>query len=103
MTSTASFATTFTITVIASTKYEAIHIYRRIKIMGTFIVSIILLVIVALVIHSLIKSKRAGKHPSCGGNCGACGHACSAAYPHAEAFFANHKSSKGAHNNSCLK
>ena len=60
--------------------------------MGTLIVSIILLTIVALVIRSLIKAKRSGRYPSCGGNCGACGHACSASYPHAEAFLANHKS-----------
>ena len=46
--------------------------------MGTLIVSIILLAIVTLVINSLIKAKRAGRHPSCGGNCGSCGHACSA-------------------------
>ena len=61
--------------------------------MGTLIVSIILLLIVALVILSLIKAKRSGRHPSCGGNCGACGHACGE-YPHVEAFLANQKSSK---------
>ena len=44
--------------------------------MGTLIVSIILLSIVALIIHSLVKAKRAGRHPSCGGNCGSCGGAC---------------------------
>ena len=60
--------------------------------MGTIIVSIILISIITLVIVSMIKSKRSGRHPSCGGNCGACGHACSASYPHAEAFLANHKS-----------
>lgn len=46
--------------------------------MGTLIVSIILLAIVTLVINSIIKAKRAGRHPSCGGNCGSCGHACKA-------------------------
>ena len=57
--------------------------------MGTLIVSIILLAIVVLVIHSLIKSKRSGRHPSCGGNCGTCGHVCKAAYPHSTAFLNN--------------
>ena len=60
--------------------------------MGTIIVSIILISIITLVIVSMIKSKRSGRHPSCGGNCGSCGHACSASYPHAESFLANHKS-----------
>ncbi|WP_022933026.1 FeoB-associated Cys-rich membrane protein [Treponema bryantii] len=58
--------------------------------MGTLIVSIILLAIVVLVIHSLIKSKRSGRHPSCGGNCGTCGHVCKAAYPHSTSFLNNH-------------
>ena len=40
--------------------------------MGTLIVSIILLLVIALVIRSLIKEKRSGRHPSCGGNCGSC-------------------------------
>jgi hypothetical protein len=61
--------------------------------MGTLIVSIILLAIVTLVISSLIKSKRSGRHPSCGGNCGACGHACSE-YPHVKAFLSEQKSGK---------
>ena len=46
--------------------------------MGTLIVSLILITIVAAVIFSMIKSKRAGRHPSCGGNCAACGGACHA-------------------------
>ncbi len=46
--------------------------------MGTLIVSLILIAIVAAVIFSMIKSKRAGRHPSCGGNCAACGGACHA-------------------------
>lgn len=58
--------------------------------MGTLIVSIILLAIVVLVIHSLIKSKRSGRHPSCGGNCGTCGQVCKAAYPHSTSFLNNH-------------
>ncbi len=42
--------------------------------LGTIIVSIILVAIVALIIASIIKSKRAGKNVlSCGGNCSACG------------------------------
>ena len=62
--------------------------------MGTIIVSIILISIITLVIVSIIKAKRSGRHPSCGGNCGACGHACSELYPHSKEFFANQKSSK---------
>lgn len=46
--------------------------------MGTLIVSLVLIAIVAAVIFSMIKSKRAGRHPSCGGNCAACGGACHA-------------------------
>ena len=69
--------------------------------MGTLIVSIILLLIVVLVIRSLIKAKRSGRHPSCGGNCGACGHSCSELYPHTKAFLANHKSSKCNLSDSC--
>jgi hypothetical protein len=78
---------------IASTWCEAIHINRSHQIMGTIIVSIILLVIVALVILSLIKAKRSGRHPSCGGNCGSCGQICKAAYPNSTAFLKNHSKS----------
>ena len=70
--------------------------------MGTLIVSIILLALVTLVINSIIKAKRAGRHPSCGGNCGSCGHACSE-YPHVEQFLANQKSSKAVQNYTCRK
>ena len=69
--------------------------------MGTLIVSIILLAIVALVVRSLIKEKRSGRHPSCGGNCGACGHACSELYPHSKEFLEKYKSSKSNQTNSC--
>ena len=69
--------------------------------MGTLIVSIILLTIVALVIRSLIKAKRSGRYPSCGGNCGACGHACSELYPHSKEFLEKYKSSKSNQINSC--
>ena len=46
--------------------------------MGTIIISLVLIIIVALVIASIIKDKRSGRHPSCGGNCGSCGHNCCA-------------------------
>ena len=59
--------------------------------MGTLIVSIILLLIVALVVRSLIKEKRSGRHPSCGGNCGSCSQICKAAYPHSSTFLDNQK------------
>ena len=44
--------------------------------MGTFIVSLILIAIVSAVIISMIKAKRAGRHPSCGGHCASCSGAC---------------------------
>ena len=49
--------------------------------MGTLSVSVILIMLVACIIRSLLKAKRTGRHPSCGGNCASCGHCCSA--PHA--------------------
>lgn len=49
--------------------------------MGTLSVSVMLIILVACIIRSLIKAKRTGRHPSCGGNCASCGHCCSA--PHA--------------------
>ena len=61
--------------------------------MGTVIVSIILISIISLIIVSIIKSKRAGRHPSCGGNCGSCGHVCKASYPHTTEFLNNHTKS----------
>ena len=45
--------------------------------MGTIIVSILLIAIVAGIIFSMIKRKHAGGHPSCGCSCSACGGACS--------------------------
>ncbi len=60
--------------------------------MGTIIISLILIVIVAIVIASIIKDKRSGRHPSCGGNCGSCGHTSCTAYPNARAFLENQKS-----------
>ncbi|MBR1640163.1 MAG: FeoB-associated Cys-rich membrane protein [Treponema sp.] len=45
---------------------------------GTLLVSMILLALVAGVITSMVKAKRAGQHPSCGGHCASCGGACHA-------------------------
>lgn len=44
--------------------------------MGTFVVGAILVVIVALIIRSMIKDKKAGKSLSCGGDCKKCGGHC---------------------------
>ena len=44
--------------------------------MGTFIVGLILLLIVTAIIAFIIKERKAGRHPSCGGNCSSCGGAC---------------------------
>ena len=59
--------------------------------MGTILVSLILISAVALIIRSMIKAKRSGKHPSCGGNCSACGQKCSGMYPHMKAFLEDQK------------
>jgi len=40
--------------------------------MGTVIVSLILIAVVTAIIVSMIKEKRAGRHPSCGGCSGSC-------------------------------
>ena len=53
---------------------------------GTITVSLILLSVVAAIIASMIHDKRKGRHPSCGGNCGSCGHACTQHFPNATAF-----------------
>lgn len=46
--------------------------------MGTMIVGLLLLVMIALIIRSMIKTKKAGGSIICGGNCkdcsGTCGH-----------------------------
>ena len=60
--------------------------------MGTIIVSIILIAIVTMVIASIIKDKRSGRHPSCGGNCASCGHNCSELYKNVNSFLKNQKS-----------
>ena len=44
--------------------------------MGTFIVGFILLAVLASIIAFIIKEKKAGRHPSCGGDCASCGGAC---------------------------
>ena len=40
--------------------------------MGTVIVTVILIVIVAAIVFSMVKDKKNGKH-TCGGGCGHCG------------------------------
>lgn len=45
--------------------------------MGTIIVSIILIGLVALVIRSMIKNKKAGKMPGCSCGCSDCPGKCS--------------------------
>jgi hypothetical protein len=44
--------------------------------MGTFIVGVILLAVVALIIRSMVKDKKAGKSIQCGGDCKHCGGHC---------------------------
>ena len=41
--------------------------------MGTIIVGIILVALIVLAIVFIIKAKRSGKHPGCGGQCSSCG------------------------------
>ena len=60
--------------------------------MGTIIVSIILIAIVTMVIASIIKDKRSGRHPSCGGHCASCDHNCSELYKNVNSFLKNQKS-----------
>ncbi|MCR4734869.1 MAG: FeoB-associated Cys-rich membrane protein [Treponema sp.] len=43
--------------------------------MGTIVISLLLIAVVAMIIRSMIKTKHSGKC-SCGGNCGACGGNC---------------------------
>ena len=40
--------------------------------MGTVIVGIILLLIIAAIIHSMVKDKKNGKSIQCGGDCSKC-------------------------------
>lgn len=44
--------------------------------MGTAAVVIVLAVVIALVIRSMVKDKKAGKSISCGGDCKNCGGHC---------------------------
>ena len=44
--------------------------------MGTIIVIIVLAIIVALIIRSMVKDKKAGKSLQCGGDCSKCGGHC---------------------------
>ena len=43
---------------------------------GSIVVGLFLLVVVALIVRHLILDKKAGKH-LCGGSCGSCGGGCS--------------------------
>ncbi|MCC8127434.1 MAG: FeoB-associated Cys-rich membrane protein [Clostridiales bacterium] len=44
--------------------------------MGDLLVLAILLIIVALIIRSMIRDKKAGRSPLCGGDCKECGGIC---------------------------
>lgn len=44
--------------------------------MGTIIVLIVLTIIIALIIRSMVKDKKAGKSLQCGGDCSKCGGHC---------------------------
>jgi len=44
--------------------------------MGTITVLIVLAIIVALIIRSMVKDKKAGKSLQCGGDCSKCGGHC---------------------------
>lgn len=44
--------------------------------MGTFLVGAIVLGIVALIVRSMVKTKKSGKSLHCGGDCGHCGGHC---------------------------
>lgn len=45
--------------------------------MGTVIVGAVILLLVALIVKSMIKSKKQGKSIQCGGDCSHCGGHCS--------------------------
>ncbi len=44
--------------------------------MGTFIVVLILAAIVAAIVYSIVKARKRGEHPACGGDCDHCGGGC---------------------------
>lgn len=48
-----------------------------ISMLGTIVVGLILLGIVALIIRSMVKDKKNGKSIQCGGDCSHCGGHCS--------------------------
>ena len=45
------------------------------KNIGTILICLVLILIVAAIIRSIVKDKKAGKS-SCGGNCSHCGGSC---------------------------
>ena len=49
--------------------------------MGTVVVLIILVLVVALVVRNMIKDKKSGKSLQCGGDCKYCGGHCHQAGP----------------------
>jgi hypothetical protein len=44
--------------------------------MGTIVVGLIVLAVVALAVRSMVKDKKAGKSIQCGGDCSHCGRNC---------------------------
>ena len=44
--------------------------------MGTWIVGLILIAIVVGIIRDMVRKKKEGKSPICGGSCGSCGANC---------------------------
>jgi len=44
--------------------------------MGTFIIGIIVLALLALAVRSMVKDKKSGKSIQCGGDCKDCGGHC---------------------------
>ncbi len=57
---------------------STLHLKRKMEAndMGTIIVLIVLAIIVALIIRSMVKDKKAGKSLQCGGDCSKCGGHC---------------------------
>ena len=67
---------------------------------ATLLICFVLILIVVGILFVLRRDRKNGKS-SCGGNCGACGHACSELYPHSKEFLEKYKSSKSNQINSC--
>ena len=59
--------------------------------LGTIIVTFLLILTVSIIIASMIKDRRSCRHPSCGGNCGSCSLKCSSLYPHLNSFLEEQK------------